>query len=158
VARDNNGGIGKSNRIPWQLHTDMKRFKTLTMGHHLIMGRRTYESIGKPLIGRVMIVITKDLNYFCEECIVVHSINEAIEYAKANHETEVFIIGGGEVFSQCINIADKIYLTDVHADVEADVFFPNIEEDSWKIIRKEGLPKTEKDEYPSNHKILTRIH
>ena len=96
AAIDINGGIGKDDRLPWHLKADLKRFKRLTMGHYLVMGRKTFESIGKPLPGRKMIIVTRNKSYHPDNCLVVNSIEQAIELAKRNHETEVFIIGGGE--------------------------------------------------------------
>jgi dihydrofolate reductase len=156
MAKDEKGGIGKNNQLPWQLSSDLKRFKALTMGHHLVMGRKTYETIGKPLPGRIMIIVTHNKKYYSEGCIIVHSIEEAINIAKKNNETEVFIIGGGDVYKQSIHFTNKIYLTNVHADVDADVFFPKINEPEWKIIWREESPKSEKDEYASDFMILVR--
>ena len=158
VAMDENGGIGKNNQLPWHLPTDLKRFKNLTMGHHLVMGRKTYETIGKPLPGRVMIVITHQKGYSPKGCRVVHSLDNAIKLAEDNHETEVFIIGGGEIFRQAIGRADKIYLTTVHVIIDVDVSFPDIPPNQWKIIETEALPIDNKDEYASDFKILIRMH
>lgn len=158
VAMDENGGIGKNNQLPWHLPTDLKRFKNLTMGHHLVMGRKTYETIGKPLQGRVMIVITHQKGYSPKGCRVVHSLGNAIKLAEDKHETEVFIIGGGEIFRQAIGRADKIYLTTVHVIVDVDVLFPDIPPNQWKIIETEALPIGNKDEYASDFKILIRKH
>jgi len=153
---DEKGGIGKGNRLPWHLSSDLKRFKSLTMGHHLIMGRKTFESIGKILTGRTMVVVTHNTGYHPEGCIVVNSIEDAIRKAINNQETEVFIIGGGEVFKQTINIANKIYLTNVHVDAKADVFFPKIDSSLWKLVWNEAPSRGEKDEYESDFKVLMR--
>jgi dihydrofolate reductase len=153
---DEKGGIGKDNRLPWHLNSDLKRFKSITKGHHLIMGRKTYETIGKPLPGRAMIIVTHNPNYHPNGCISVKSIEEALSVAKKNHEIEVFIIGGGEIFRQSINMADKIYLTDIHTVVNADTFFPEIEASSWKMVWCEENIHSEQDEYDSDFKILLR--
>jgi dihydrofolate reductase len=153
---DEKGGIGKGNRLPWHLSSDLKRFKSLTMGHHLIMGRKTFESIGKILTGRTMVVVTHNTGYHPEGCIVVNSIEDAIRKAINNQEVEVFIIGGGEVFKQTINIANKIYLTNVHVDAKADVFFPKIDSSLWKLVWNEAPSRGEKDEYESDFKVLMR--
>lgn len=158
VAMDKKGGIGKNNQLPWHLPSDLKRFKNLTKGHHLVMGRKTYETIGKPLPGRVMIVITQQKDYFPKGCMVVNSLGEAIKLAENNHETEVFIIGGGEIFHQAIGHADKIYLTTVHADVDADVLFPKIDLNHWELSKSEDPSQDEKDEYKSDFKILIYKH
>ena len=156
VAMDENRGIGKDNSIPWHLSSDLKRFKSLTMGHHLVMGRKTYEAIGKPLPGRVMIVITRRKKYHPDQCHVVNSISAAIKLASNRHEDELFIIGGGEVFNQAIELADKIYLTRVHTKAGADVFFPKIDESKWALIKSENKAPDEKDEFGSDFEILIR--
>jgi dihydrofolate reductase len=153
---DEKGGIGKDNQLPWYLPSDLRRFKSLTMGHYLVMGRKTYESIGKPLPGRTMVVVSYNAGYHPTGCIVVNSVEEAIRVAMEAHEIEVFIIGGGEVFRQTINIANKIYLTNVHVDAKADVFFPNIDSSLWKLVWNQVSSWDEKDEYESDFKILIR--
>jgi dihydrofolate reductase len=153
---DEIGGIGKDNHLPWYLSSDLQRFKSLTMGHYLVMGRKTYESIGKPLPGRTMVVVSYNAGYHPIGCIVVNSVEEAIRVAMEAHEIEVFIIGGGEVFRQTINIANKIYLTNVHVDAKADVFFPNIDSSLWKLEWNQVSSWDEKDEYESDFKILIR--
>lgn len=153
---DEKGWIGHGNRLPWHLSSDLKRFKSLTMGHHLIMGRKTFESIGKILPGRTMVIVTHDARYHSKECIVANSIEEALRIAMEAHEIEVFIIGGGEVFIQTINIANKIYLTNVHVDAKADVFFPKIDSSLWKLVWNEAPSWDEKDEYESDFKVLMR--
>jgi dihydrofolate reductase len=126
------------------------------MGHHLIMGRKTYETIGKPLPGRVMIVVTHQKDYFPIGCMTVHSINAAIKLAKKKHETEVFIIGGGEIFNQALDLADKIYLTTVHADIEADIYFTEINKSLWTIMKSEETTLDENDEYTTDFQVLVR--
>lgn len=156
VATDEAGGIGKNNQLPWHLHSDLKRFKGITMGHHLVMGRKTYETIGKTLPGRVMIIITHNKKYHAHGCIIVHSLEDAIKYAEDLRETELFVIGGGEIFEQSITYADKIYLTLVHTRVDADVFFPKVETSIWELLINESVKKSEKDEYKSDFKIYRR--
>lgn len=158
VAMDERGGIGKNNQLPWHLSSDLKRFKNLTMGHHLVMGRKTYETIGKPLPGRVMVVVTHQKDYFPKGCMVVNSLNDAIKRAEDDHETEVFIIGGGEIFQQAIDRADKVYLTTVHVNANADVSFPNIDPNQWELGKIEKITKNDNDEYESDFKILVKKH
>ena len=158
VAMDLLGGIGKDNRLPWHLHSDLKRFKSLTMGHHMVMGRKTYETIGKPLPGRTMVIITRRKAYHPKGCIVVNSIEEATRFAETNHEDEVFIIGGGEIFKQAIGLGKKIYLTTVHTETGADVFFPRIDWVDWSLVWSEDIPQDEKDEFASDFKIFERCH
>ena len=157
AALDEKGGIGKDNGLPWRLKSDLKRFKSITMGHHLIMGRKTYETIGKPLPGRTMIIVTHNPNYHPNGCIIVKSIEEALSVVEKNNESEVFIIGGGDIFRQSIDMADKIYLTNIHTVVNADTYFPEIEASSWNMVWCEENKRSEKDEYDSDFKILLRI-
>lgn len=156
VAMDEKGGIGKNNRLPWHLSSDLKRFKAMTLGHHVLMGRKTYQAIGKLLPGRVMIVVTHRKGYHPEGCLVVNSLEAAIKVADDNHESELFIIGGGEIFDQTLDMADKIYLTSVHTKVDADVFFPKIDKSKWRLVSSEETAPEEKDEYGSDFKKFIR--
>jgi dihydrofolate reductase len=158
VAMDEKGGIGKENRLPWHLSSDLKRFKQLTMGHHIVMGRKTYETIGRPLPGRIMIIVTRRKGFFPEGCVVANSLTAAIDMAEAANESELFIIGGGEIFSQAITKADIIYLTSIHINVNADVFFPKFNLREWEIDKYETIAKTEDDDYPSDFTIFRRVH
>ncbi len=157
VAMDEKGGIGRQNRLPWHLPSDLKRFKRLTMGHHLVMGRKTYETIGKPLDGRVMIVITHQKGYSAPGCQVAHSLGEAMKIAEDHQEKEVIIIGGGEIFRQAIGLANKIYLTTVHARVGADIIFPKIDLNNWERIESEPGSGEEQDDYASDFATYLRI-
>lgn len=129
-----NNTIGNNNALIWHLKEDMKYFKEKTTGHHIIMGRKTFESIsgGKPLPNRTSIIITHDKNYERDGIIVCHSLEEAIE--KCQNEDEVFIIGGGQVYKEAINICDNLYITKIHKDFEGDIKFPEIDGNKWKII------------------------
>lgn len=158
VAMDEKGGIGKDGRLPWRLPSDLKRFKQITMGHYLVMGRKTYETIGKPLPGRRMIIVTRQKDYFIEGCIIVGSLKEAINLADSDHEEELFIIGGGEIFHQAIQLANKIYLTTVFTDVDADVFFPRIDPAHWLYGSSAETSPVDNDEYGSDFKVLIRKH
>lgn len=156
VAIDQKGGIGKNNRLQWRIPSDLQRFKRLTMGHHLVMGRKTYETIGRPLPGRIMVIITHQKEYFAKDCIVVHSLDDAMRLATDAHESELFIIGGGEVFRQAIQLADKLYLTTVYTDIGGDVFFPNINLEEWNYLGREENVHNTTDEFTSDFKILYR--
>ena len=156
VAMDEKGGIGKDNQLPWHIRSDLQRFKSLTMGHHLVMGRKTYETIRKPLPGRKMIVVTNNTTYHPNGCFIANTIKEAIQFADSNDETEVFIIGGGDIFKQSIDIANKMYITNVHAQVDADVFFPAIDFTSWELIWSEVIIRDKKDSFESDFKIFVR--
>ncbi len=125
VAVDQNRGIGKGGQMPWHIPADFKRFKEITMGHPVIMGRKTFESIGKPLSGRTNIVITRN-HFEHKEVFTAHSLSEAIEQAKKSAGAdEIFIIGGGQVFQEAIDIADKIYLTLIEGKFDVDTYFPD---------------------------------
>jgi len=130
-----NNTIGNNNSLIWHLKEDMKYFKEKTSGHHIIMGRKTFESIGggKPLPNRTSIVITHDKNYERDGIIVCHTLDDAIE--KCVEEKEVFIIGGGQIYKEAINVCDKLYITKIHKHFEGDVKFPEIDENIWKITK-----------------------
>jgi dihydrofolate reductase len=153
---DEKGGIGKHNRLPWHLPSDLKRFKRITMGHHVVMGRKTYQAIGKPLPGRIMVVVSHQKNFLATGCQVVQSLAEALKTAEDHQESEVFIIGGGEIYQQSIDLADKIYLTTVHADVRADISFPSINLDQWEQIDRQLQQRNNQDDYASDITVLRR--
>ena len=125
AAIGENRELGKDNRLLWHIPEDMKRFRYLTKGHPVMMGRKTFESIGRPLPGRTNIVITRNADYRAEGCIVVDSIEKAIKEAKKRDQEEIFVIGGGEIYKQALPLADKLYLTVVHASAPADTYFPD---------------------------------
>jgi dihydrofolate reductase len=145
AAAAENDALGKDNDLVWHLPNDFKRFKKLTTAHHIIMGRKTFESFPEPLPNRIHVVITRNKNYKKFGAVVVHSLREALELAK--NDDQPYIIGGGEIYKQSLEYADKIELTRVHAEVTADTFFPNIDEYKWELINEEHHPKDEKHEY-----------
>lgn len=144
VATDKQGGIGKDNALLWHLPNDLKRFKSITSGHPIIMGRKTYDSIGRPLPNRLNIIITQNKDLNIEGCVIVHSLKDAIIAAEGK---DVFIIGGGSIYEQAMEIADMIYLTLVDVTLEADTHFPKIEDDKWQIVHSESHSKDEKHNY-----------
>jgi dihydrofolate reductase len=156
VAMDDRQGIGHHGSLPWRLSTDMKRFKAITMGHHLIMGRKTYETIGRLLPGRKMIIITRNMAYKADGCLIARSLEEALRLAKEGGETEVLVIGGGEIYRQALPMADRIYLTNVHTQVPADVFFPELIMNDWQETCREEISAGEKDSYPTTFRVLER--
>jgi dihydrofolate reductase len=156
AAMDRKRGIGVDNNLPWRLSADLRRFRDLTMGHHIIVGRRTFESIGRPLPGRQTIVVTHDRDYRCEGCFVVNSVEEAISLADMRGEDELFVCGGSQIYEQSIGLADRIYLTLVEADVEADRFFPAFDEGQWSEMESLHRPADEKNQYPSTFRLLVR--
>lgn len=141
-----NNVIGRDNALPWRLSADLKRFKALTMGHHLILGRKTYESIGTPLPGRTMVVVTHS-DFSAPGVLVSPSIEEALQRAAADEE--VFIAGGAQIYDQSIHRADRMYLTRVHTEVEGDAFFPDFDDvNEWRLTDAEHFDADEKNEYP----------
>lgn len=138
AAIGKNRELGKDNKLLWHIPEDMKRFKALTTGHVVIMGRKTHESIGKTLPNRMNIVITKDKNYHAPNCTIAHSLDEAICRAQESENDEIFIIGGGQIYAQSISYADKLYLTIVNETCEADTFFPKYSEFKRTIFKQNG--------------------
>ncbi len=156
AAMDRRRGIGVGNQLPWRLSADLKRFRELTMGHHIVVGRKTFESIGKPLPGRQMIIITRDREFQAEGCFIRHTVEEAISSAKQHGENEVFICGGAEIYNQTIALADRLYLTLVDAEVAADTFFPEFDESEWTEQEPVFHPTDEKNQFPFTFKLLVR--
>lgn len=146
VAIGKNNGIGSNNQMLWHLPKDLKHFKDITSGHPIIMGRKTYESIGKALPNRTNIVISGRKNWYEEGILIVGSIKEAVKFAKKIDE-EVFIIGGGNIYKQTMDIADRLEVTLVDADLDADTFFPTIDEKVWKKTNEVFHEKDEKSAY-----------
>ena len=140
VAVDEGGGIGYQNRLPWHLSADLKRFKKLTMGHHLLVGRKTYQSIGGPLPGRKMMVLSRQSDFPVEGGDLVGSPEEALDLARSRGEDELFIIGGFGLFETFLPTADHLYLTRVHTEAEADVFFPDWNENDWVLLCEQFVP------------------
>ena len=130
AAIANKNALGKDNDLIWDLPADLKRFKKTTSGHHIIMGRNTFESIGKPLPNRTTVIITRNKYYKAQGCIVVHSLEEALKIAMTDNSP--FIIGGAQIYEQALSIADRLDITEVHHSFEADAFFPNIDLTNWK--------------------------
>lgn len=141
-----NNEIGFENQLLWHLPKDLKHFKELTSGHPVIMGRKTYESIGKPLPNRTNIVISRKENWFEEGILIVGSIKEAIKFAKKIDE-EIFILGGGKIYEQTIDLADKLEITLVKANLEADTYFPKIDESIWQKTDEVFHEKDEKNQF-----------
>ncbi|HTB32064.1 MAG TPA: dihydrofolate reductase, partial [Bacteroidia bacterium] len=142
----NNNVIGGNNKLLWKMPADMKFFMNLTKHHSVIMGRKTYESFGKPLKERRNIIITRDKTYAVEGCEIVHSLEAALDLVKG--ENEVFIIGGAEIYKQSMSVANKIYLTRIYGDFEGDAYFPDINQENWAITLISEHPADEKNPYP----------
>lgn len=156
VAMDQKGVIGLNNALPWRLSADLKNFKAVTMGKPVIMGRKTWESIGKPLPGRDNVIITRNPSYRADGCIVCHSLEEALQrYANV---PEVVIIGGHDIFQSALARTDVLYLTDVHADVEGDTWFPVFDRTEWHQLSQQDFAADEKNQYPFTFSVLERKH
>ena len=156
VAMANNNVIGKNNDIPWYLPADLKYFKKTTIGHHILMGRKSFQSIGRPLPKRTNIIITRDPYFISSNCLVARTIQEGLEMAYDNHEKECFIIGGGTIYEQTKDLWDRLYLTQVALDVEGDVFFPKLNMDEWSLISKVDNAPDEKNPYHYSFKVYNR--
>ena len=146
AAASENNALGKDNQLVWHLPDDFKRFKAITSSHYIVMGRKTFESFPKPLPNRKHIIITRQKDYEAPEgCLLASSLKKAIELCPK--EEEVFIIGGGEIYKQALPFADCIELTRIHAVVDADTYFPTIDENEWQLTHDEFHPADEKHEF-----------
>lgn len=145
AAIGTNNELGKNNDLIWHLPADLKRFKQVTTGHHMIMGRKTYESIGKPLPNRTTVIITRDLNYKADGCIITNSLEAAIEIAKK--DDNAFIVGGAEIYNKAIDLVDELDICEVHSAFDADVFFPYIDQNIWKETKRENFQSDDKNAY-----------
>ena len=145
AAIANNNALGKDNDLIWHLPADLKRFKSTTTGHHIIMGRNTYESIGKPLPNRTSVIITRNPDYTAEGCIIVNSLEEAIKVTE--NDDSPFIIGGAQIYAQALKIANKLDITKVHHSFDADVFFPKIDMNIWQETSRKDFSADEKNKY-----------
>jgi dihydrofolate reductase len=150
-----NNALGKNNELVWHLPNDFKRFKSLTTGHHIIMGRKTFESFPKPLPNRTHVVITRNKNYNPEGCIVVDSMEKAIAICPENETS--FIIGGGEIYNLGLPFADQLEITRVHHSFDADAFFPEINSDDWKEIQSEPNPTDDKHQFAYTYQTFVKV-
>lgn len=161
VAVAENGVIGKDNDLPWKISSDLKYFKATTMGKPIIMGRKTFQSIGRPLPGRTNIVITRDTSYAPEGVIIAHTLDMALDVATGIAQSkaldEVMVIGGAEIYTLCLPAADKLYLTRVHGRVEGDAYFPDLEDKDWIEHSSERHAAGEKDSHDYSLIVLDRI-
>ena len=156
VGVSSNGVIGREGGLPWYLPADLKHFKRTTMGHHLIIGRRTWEEVGKPLPGRTMVVVTRSQRFAPEGAQVVRSVEAALELAAGDDEP--FIGGGAQIYRVALarDLVDRIYLTRIHAEVEGDTFFPEIDFDDWKLVSEEHHEADEKNEFDYSFLVSER--
>lgn len=136
VAVAKNGVIGINNTLPWHLPEDLKRFRALTMGHHIIMGRKTYDSLGRLLPGRTTVIVTRNTDYKVEGALIAHSLQDAIALCKA--DDEVFLIGGAELYQEGLKLSSKLYITEITLNVEGDAYFPEYSSDEWQESSREA--------------------
>jgi dihydrofolate reductase len=157
VAVAENGVIGRGGALPWHLGDDLRRFKRLTMGHTLIMGRRTWESIGRPLAGRRIVVVTRHSSFRADGVETAASIDSAVEFAQQARDDEAFIVGGAEVYAQALSRATRLYLTRVHANVEGDAYFPDIDWSQWRQATSERRQADAKNDFPYSFEVYERV-
>ncbi|WP_426745237.1 dihydrofolate reductase [Myxococcus faecalis] len=143
VALASNRVIGANNQLPWRLPADLARFKRLTMGHTLVMGRKTYDSIGRPLPGRTFIVVTRQKDFAPSGVTVAHSVEEALQQAEARGDDEVFIAGGADLYAQTMDRIQRLYLTRIARDYPGDTFFPEVDLSGWRLIEEDPHPESE---------------
>ena len=155
AAAAENNALGKDNKIVWHLPNDFKRFKTLTLGHYIIMGRKTFESLEKPLPNRTHIIITRQQNYKADGCIIVDSMKKALESCPKDKDS--FIIGGGEIYNLGMPYADKLEITRVHESFDADAYFPEIDKNKWKIDTSEFNAKDQKHNYDYTYETFIKV-
>lgn len=156
VAKAQNNVIGRNNQLPWHLKDDLQNFKKLTLGHHILMGRKTFESIGKPLPGRMSLVLSSEPRPVEDQVVWFSSIWRAIKFAERAGETELFIIGGEKIFKAAMYICDRIYLTEVKAEVEGDVYFPQLSLKNWKKVSEQNFSKNAENDYDFSVQVLDR--
>ena len=161
AAVSENNVIGKNNALPWHLPADMKYFRNITMSHCVIMGRKNYDSIPlkyRPLEGRTNIVVTRQKNFSAEKSIVCNSMEGALSEAKKKNESEVFIIGGADIYKQTIDLADKLYVTHINHTFDGDAFFPEIDVNRWKKTMQTDIQPDEKNKYAYSFFELEHIY
>lgn len=157
VAKAKNDVIGRDNQLVWKLSSDLKLFKKLTTGHHILMGRKTYESVGRPLPNRTSVVITRNKDFSLPEGhLVAYSLEEAIQVCIGRHLDQVFIIGGAEIYKQAMKFADELLVTQVDAYPEGDVFFPKIDPKIWQMVSSEHYEKDQNNQYSFDFVVYKR--
>ena len=155
VAISRNNVIGRDGHLPWHLSADLKRFKAITTGHSIILGRKNYDDIGRPLPNRTNYVLTRNANFEAPGCIVCNSLAQAVESAQSSGESECFIIGGAAVYREAMPLVKKMYVTRVESDVDGDVFFPEWGE-GWRKVSEERFEADEKNDFPTVFEVWER--
>jgi len=155
-ARSENHVIGKDNQLPWHLKNDMKFFRRTTLNHHVLLGRKSFESIGRPLPKRTNIILTRQPFYAVSGCCIVHSIKEGLELAEEHGEKEIFILGGGEIYKQSEPLWDKLYMTVVHAELEGDAYAPELDMTAWALESEEKYEADSDNDHDHTISIFNR--
>ncbi len=157
VAKSLNDVIGVGGKLPWSLKADLQHFKKTTTGHHVILGRKTFDSLGgKPLPGRVHLVISNDAKPASENVLWFNSVFRALKHAERQGETEVFIIGGAQIYKACMNLIDRLYLTEVQTKVTGDTYFPPLSHKNWNLVSESVIPADADNQYPFTIRVLDR--
>ena len=157
VAVAENGVIGRDNDLPWHLSADLQRFKAVTMGHHLIMGRKTFETIGRALPGRTTVVVSRGRPQLPEGIKLAGSLEEAVEIAREGGDDEAFVAGGGEIYRVALPLADRLYLTRLHTEFEGDTRFPELDETEWSLVDSKEVAPDDQNAYPFSFQIYDRV-
>ncbi len=155
VAMAQNRVIGRDGQLPWHLSADLRRFKRITMGHHLIMGRRTYESLGRPLPGRTTVVISRTAELDQPAVTTVRTLEEALAVAAGDNEP--FVIGGGQIFERALPSVDRLYTTIVHAEVDGDVYFPPVDWSAWSLVQEERHQADDRNDHDYSFRVYDRV-
>lgn len=156
VAASQNDVIGRDGDMPWRLSADLQRFKKLTMGHVIVMGRKTYESIGRLLPGRQTVIVTRQAGYAVEGAVIASNVAAALQTPSA--AGEIFVVGGGEIYAQAIDLADQIYMTRVQTTItDGDTFFPPLAPDNWRQVEATEFAPDEKNDYPTTFEVWRRV-
>ena len=154
VAVAENGVIGRDDGLPWRLSSDLQRFKRLTIGHVIIMGRKTYDSIGRPLPGRRSVVVSRDSSLAIDGCDVVSTLQDALQLV--SDDDEAFVIGGRQIYELALPLVDRIYWTQVHAEVQGDVYFPKVDWESWQLMEEEDGRATDRNDHDYSFRVFER--
>ncbi len=158
VAYDKNLGIGKKNTLPWKLSEDLKNFKKITENNYIVMGRKTFESIGRPLPNRKNIILTRDKEYKQDKCLIINNTQDVLNFAASKPHYEIFIIGGAEIYKEFLEHGDRLYITKVDTEMsDLDAFFPNLNKDKFKRIGHKEYSKDEKNEFNFTFNVFEKI-
>ena len=157
VAKSKNDVIGIQGKLPWSLKADLAHFKKVTMGHHMIMGRKTFDSLGaKPLPGRMHLIVSNDPKAAGDNVIWFNSVFRALKHAERQGEKEVFIIGGAQIYKACISLVDRLYLTEVQTEVKGDAYFPQLSLKNWNLVSEVVVPADADNQFPFTIRVLDR--